>query len=91
MLQRGDYAREICNFVVVYASPFPLQPVTRYKSIHSFFFFLFFFLLFLLFCVAQAFKRRFCSGIYMLLFGVSASNYAPFLGIKYSSKRRLCS
>ena len=27
MLQRGDYAREICYFVVVDASPFPLQPV----------------------------------------------------------------
>ena len=27
MLQRGDYAREICYFVVVHASPFPLQPV----------------------------------------------------------------
>ena len=27
MLQRGDYAREICYFVVVGASPFPLQPV----------------------------------------------------------------
>ena len=24
---------------------------------------------------------------YMLLFGVSASNYAPFLGVKYASKR----
>ena len=27
MLQRGDYAREICHFVVVDPSPFPLQPV----------------------------------------------------------------
>ena len=27
MLQRGDYARELCYFVVVHASPFPLQPV----------------------------------------------------------------
>ena len=27
MLQRGDYAREICYFVVFNASPFPLQPV----------------------------------------------------------------
>ena len=28
MLQRGDYAREICYFVVVHAtSPFPFQPV----------------------------------------------------------------
>ena len=27
MLQRGDYAREICYFVVADASPFPLQPV----------------------------------------------------------------
>ena len=27
MLQRGDYAREICYFVVVHASPFPLKPV----------------------------------------------------------------
>ena len=27
MLQRGDYAREICYFMVVDASPFPLQPV----------------------------------------------------------------
>ena len=27
MLQRGDYAREICYFLVVHASPFPLQPV----------------------------------------------------------------
>ena len=51
MLQRGDYAREICYFVVVHASPFPLQPV-RAVSILLF-----------LFGVAQAFKRRFCSGI----------------------------
>ena len=27
MVQRGDYASEICYFVVVDASPFPLQPV----------------------------------------------------------------
>ena len=27
MLQRGDYAHEICYFVVVHASPLPLQPV----------------------------------------------------------------
>ena len=27
MLQRGDYARELCYFVVVHASPFPLQHV----------------------------------------------------------------
>ena len=27
MLQRGDYAREICYFAVVHASPFSLQPV----------------------------------------------------------------
>ena len=26
MLQRGDYAREICYFVVVHASPLPLKP-----------------------------------------------------------------
>ena len=26
MLQRGDYAREICYFVVVDASPFHVQP-----------------------------------------------------------------
>ena len=30
MLQRGDYAREICYFVVVHASPFLLQPVSMY-------------------------------------------------------------
>ena len=30
MLQRGDYAREICYFVVVDVSPFPLQPVCIY-------------------------------------------------------------
>ena len=27
MPQRGDYAREICYFVIVHASSFPLQPV----------------------------------------------------------------
>ena len=31
MLRRGDYAREICYFVVVDASPFPLQPVCIIK------------------------------------------------------------
>ena len=30
MLQIGDYAREICYFVVVHASPFPLQPIRMY-------------------------------------------------------------
>ena len=36
MLQRGDYAREICYFVVVHASPFPLQPVcTKYLLLIS--------------------------------------------------------
>ena len=55
MLQRGDYAREICYFVVVHASPFPLQPV---RAVSTFFFFSAFF-----FGVAQVFKRRFCSGI----------------------------
>ena len=39
MLQRGDYAREICYFVVVHASPFPLQPV---RTVSIFFFCLFF-------------------------------------------------
>ena len=32
MLQRGDYAREICYFVVVDASLFPLQPVCIFYS-----------------------------------------------------------
>ena len=41
MLQRGDYAREICYFVVIHASPFPLQPV-RAVSIFLFFVCLFF-------------------------------------------------
>ena len=86
MLQRGDYAREICYFVVIHASPFPLKPVCIiYFSLLGQYPFCYFF------GVAQAFKRRFCSGIYMLLFGVSASNSAPFLGVKYASKRRLCS
>ena len=46
-----------------------------------------------IFCfgLAQAFKRRFCYVRHMLLFDVSASNYAPFWGVKYASKRRLCS
>ena len=30
MLQRGDYAREIFYFVVVHASPFPLQSRHEY-------------------------------------------------------------
>ena len=46
MLQRGDYAREICYFVVIHASPFPLQPV-RAVSI-------FIFIFCLIFGVAQA-------------------------------------
>ena len=41
MLQRGDYAREICYFVVIHASPFPLQPV-RAVSIFILFFLPFF-------------------------------------------------
>ena len=41
MLQRGDYAREICYFVVVHASPFPLQLV---RAVSIFFFFSAFFL-----------------------------------------------
>ena len=57
MLQRGDYAREICYFVVVRASHFPLQPV---RAVSIVLFFCFFFCFF--FGVAQAFKRRFCSG-----------------------------
>ena len=54
MLQRGDYAREICYFVVIHASSFPCNLLGQYP----FFFFSAFF-----FGVAQAFKRRFCSGI----------------------------
>ena len=80
ILQRGDYAHhEICYFVVVHASPFPLQPVfIIYFSFPAYllwpllvgqypFFFLFFSAFF--FGIAQAFKRRFCSGIcYFSLF-----------------------
>ena len=33
MLQRGDYAHEIGYFVVVHASPFPLQP-TLYIALY---------------------------------------------------------
>ena len=41
MLERSDYAREICYFVVVHASLFPaLQPVVRAVSIFFFFFLL---------------------------------------------------
>ena len=45
MLQRGDYApREICYFVIVHASPFPLQPVRAVSIL----FFVFVFSAFLL-------------------------------------------
>ena len=33
MLQRGDYAPEICYFMVVHASSFSLQPVPMYYSL----------------------------------------------------------
>ena len=69
MLQRGNYAREICYFVVVHASPSPLKhkcimvPCIIYFSLLGQYPFCFFF------GVAQAFKRRFCSGIcYFLAF-----------------------
>ena len=68
MLQRGDYAREICYFVVDYASRFLLKPVCIiYFSLLGQYLFCFFFSFF--FGVAQAVKRRFCSGIcYFLVF-----------------------
>ena len=53
-------------------------------SIHSAFFFSFFF------GVVQAFKKAIIL-LHMLLSGIFRSNYAPFLGVKYASKRRLCS
>ena len=56
-------------YLLIISGLFTLALVGRAVSILPFFF-----------GVAQAFKRRFCSGIYMLHFGVSASNYAPFLG-----------
>ena len=75
MLQSGDYAREICYFVVVHASPFPLKPVCIiYFSLLGQYPFCFCFVFCFFFGVAQAFKRRFCSGIRYFL-GVSASNY----------------
>ena len=36
MLQRGDYVHEICYFVVIYASLFPLQPVKAVSVIYLF-------------------------------------------------------
>ena len=52
ILQRGDYVREICYFVIVHASPFPLQPV---RAVSILFFVFLFFCFF--FGVAQALKR----------------------------------
>ena len=54
MLQRGDNAREICYFVVVFTLPLFLATCW---GIIRFFFSAF------SFGVAQVFKRRFCSGI----------------------------
>ena len=39
MLQRGGYAREICYFVVVDASPFPLPPVCLFYFLFPAYFF----------------------------------------------------
>ena len=66
---------EICYFVVVHASPFPLKPVcVIYFSLGQYPFCYFF-------GVAQAFKRRFCSGIcyFLLVF------LLPIMLVKYAT------
>ena len=64
----------LVKYATLWLFTLPLSPCNLLAPYPFWLFFSAFF-----FGVAQAFKMRFCSGI-MLLFDVSASNYAPFWG-----------
>ena len=52
---------------------------------------IFYLFIFLLFFWRSTSVKEAIMLLHMLLLGVFAFNYAPFLGVKYASKRRLCS